>query len=163
MKTTQRIGVGAAVVLRIALGAVFTFAGFYKLIRPAEYFQMVVDMYHVAPEALVPAIAAVMPWIEFIFGFFLLVGYASRLSARVVAVLCAMFLGILVQALVRDLPIDQCGCFGGSFHMELKNSILADSAMLLVAIGLSFLRLRLPLSLDGILKPLPADLAPTQS
>lgn len=148
MNGNKSFRIGAEVVLRMMLGAIFMAAGFSKLIRPSEYFQIVIGLYEIVPARLIPTVANVFPWLEFVFGFNLLVGYASRKSAAAVTILAFMFFLVLTQAFVRQLPLYDCGCFGDAFHFKIWQSMIADGIMVLVGLWLSAIPASFPFSLD---------------
>lgn len=136
---------------RVLIGTLFFYSGFSKLIQPAEYFEVAVGFYQAVPEAWIPAVSRTMPWIELIAGTFLLLGYALVQSARMLALLTGAFQVILGQALLRRLPIDECGCFGGGFvHLTLYQSFALDTALFLVLIQIAAHRTS-PFSLDRLL------------
>jgi hypothetical protein len=43
-----------------------------------------------------------------------------------------MFILIVGQALLRKLPIDECGCFGGLISLPLSVVLMFDSVQLLL-------------------------------
>lgn len=99
--------------LRLICGAVFAFAGFSKLIQPSQYFQIAVHFYQVLPDAWIPMLSFILPWLELILGTFLILGYSMRQTST--ALLC-LIIGLqlmLGQAILRGLFIDQSGCFSG--------------------------------------------------
>jgi uncharacterized membrane protein YphA (DoxX/SURF4 family) len=66
----------------------------------------------VLPRALVPAVAAALPWMEMVLAAFLILGLFVRFAGWASAGLMMVFLAALAQAKARGLAID-CGCFGG--------------------------------------------------
>src|SRR4051812_17610169 len=80
---------------RLFMGVIFTYAGFTKLLEPMGNFRGAIADYEVFPYAIVPLIAYVLPWIEFVFGIFMLIGYAPRISALVLALLSFGFMIVL--------------------------------------------------------------------
>lgn len=98
---------------RVVLGSVFAASGIIKLLEPAANFRATLYQYEIIPTALVPALAAVLPWMEWILGVFVLAGYGLRLSALVLG--CFSFSLAAVIALSGKLGLDAshtCGCFG---------------------------------------------------
>lgn len=98
---------------RIILGSVFAASGIIKLLEPAANFRATLYQYEIIPTALVPALAAVLPWMEWILGVFVLAGYGLRSSALVLG--CFSFSLAAVIALSGKLGLDPshtCGCFG---------------------------------------------------
>lgn len=123
---------------RILIGMLFMYSGFSKLIQPAEYFEIAVNQYQIVPEAMTHMISLVMPWIEWIGGAFLLLGYLTEISAGALALLTGAFQIVLGQAVIRKLPIDECGCFGGGFvHLTLYQSFVLDTILVLALIQIA--------------------------
>ena len=96
--------------------------------------------YEMFPSYLEQFSAHIVPWLEFLLGVFLVLGLWLRLTLKAQCLLTASFIVAVGQALLRHLPLEDCGCFGEAFHFPLKTIILLDSALLAVII-LLFLRL----------------------
>ena len=139
---------------RMFLGLVFAYSGFTKLMEPVENFQGGMAAYEVIPYAVIPFLARVIPWIEFFFGAFLILGYLPRVSALVLAVMSWSFvLLILTTRIVTGaLPAD-CGCFGeGSLiHLKPMQVLAMDVFNTVIGIRLALLKAH-PFSLDLLLK-----------
>jgi hypothetical protein len=92
-------------------GAVLLWAGMLKT-GDAAAFGRLIQGYRLLPEALVPAAAVVLPWLEVATGVFLLAN-RFRLGAAVIAAgLSAGFLVAGASVLARGIETT-CGCFGG--------------------------------------------------
>jgi uncharacterized membrane protein YphA (DoxX/SURF4 family) len=138
-------------VFRVLIGALFFYSGLSKLIQPIEYFEVAVAQYDLVPDKIIHAVCLVLPWIEFIGGTFLLLGRRIPQAAGVLAGLTGLFQLVLAQALLRRLPMDECGCFGGGFvHLTLFQSFTMDTALVLVLIQLATSE-QFRLSLDSYL------------
>lgn len=138
---------------RIFLGLVFAYSGFVKLVGPVENFQAAVAEYPVIPHFLIPLIAVVSPWFEYVFGAFLILGYAPRLSALALAFFSFGFL-ILVMTRPEFWTGKEasCGCFGdGWFRPTLRQIFKLDLVDVLIGVRLFCLKGHL-WSLDGILR-----------
>src|SRR3989338_8590677 len=107
----------AAAALRAATGALFTASGFLKLIQPHQNFQSVIETYVVISGQPAAWTARAFPWAEFLLGIFLALGLWTRSAARGLWFLVSVFLGALVSALWRRLPIGDCGCFGEAIRV----------------------------------------------
>ncbi len=122
---------------RFFLGLVFVYSGFTKLMEPVETFQGAIANYEIVPYVFVPYIAQIFPWVEFIFGSFLIVGYLPRFSAIMLGGMSASFVTLIVLTKIKtgSLPAD-CGCFGeGSFiHLKPWQTLVLD--ILNTALGL---------------------------
>ena len=134
---------------RISVGFIFAYAGFSKLNEPIENLRAVLAAYPVMPELAVPVLAMILPWIEFIFGAFMIVGYAPRLSAWVLGALLVSFLAVLGSSrLFFGFSPEDCGCFGqGGVHLSVPQVVVMDSVSLLVVIQIARMK-RHPWSLD---------------
>jgi small-conductance mechanosensitive channel len=115
------------VVIRIIIGAFFVFSGFEKLVGPVENFQAVIESYEVLNHNLSVIAALIMPWIELFAGVFVFLGLWLKVSLSVLGSMTIMFIGVVGQAIVRDLPIDECGCFGEALSLPLPAVIVMDS------------------------------------
>ena len=128
-------------ILRIFIGIVLLVSGFEKLISHHQNFLYVLQAYQAFP--LLPGIPSwfpswlenfvslSVPWIEFIVGIFLSLGLWTDFSLKGALLLFAGFIIIVGQALLRGLPIDQCGCFGDNIHILPQYIIVFDSFTLL--------------------------------
>jgi uncharacterized membrane protein YphA (DoxX/SURF4 family) len=134
----ENLKANVRLVLRYAIGALFLYSGFSKVVNPPEYFEVVIGFYRIFPPSLIPIIARTMPWIEFIFGAFLFLGYWTRGAASILAVSTCLFQLVLAQALMRGLDINECGCFGGGLvHLTLYESFVMDTTMTLCLIWIA--------------------------
>ena len=137
---------------RLFVGFVFAYAGYSKLMEPIENFRGVLAEYRAIPYAAVPAIAAVLPWLELFSGGFLLAGFAMRPSAAAAALICLGFLVVLSASHIfyGSVPAS-CGCFGESgIHLTVLQVFFLDLTNLGLSLGLS-LQKRHFLSLDALL------------
>lgn len=107
-------------------------SGFEKLIGPYQNFLYVVQGYELFPSFFENIVAHVMPWAEFLLGVFLLFGLWLRWGLRVALILSAMFVVIVAQALIRNLAIIECGCFGDFISVPLHVIFMFDITMLFV-------------------------------
>ena len=119
-----------SVCLRILIGLIFVYAGFGKASAPAEEFAAVIEAYYLLPPDWTLPFAQVLPWLELIFGVYLIAGYWTRLSAAAVAAMLAMFVIALGSALFRHIPLENCGCFGPGLHLDPKIGVFSDAVLL---------------------------------
>src|SRR3977135_2922048 len=61
-------------VLRIALGAIFVYAGYVKLRDPWQLFAAGIASYEILPMWAVKIVAQTLPWFEVLIGLLLMVG-----------------------------------------------------------------------------------------
>jgi len=148
----EKIEILINMVGRFFIGAIFCYSGFSKLIQPIEFFEVSIHFYELVPDRFVHGIALIIPWIELIFGAYLLLGYWRKGSAGVLAGLTGIFQIVLAQALIRGLSIDECGCFGGGLvHLTLFQSFFLDTVLVLTLIRIATSDGEL-FSLDRLLK-----------
>ena len=139
---------------RMFLGLVFAYSGFIKLMEPVENFQGGMAAYDIIPYAVIPFLARMIPWVEFLFGAFLVVGYLPRISAVVLAFMSWSFILLIVttRIVTGALPAN-CGCFGeGSLiHLKPMQVLIMDACNTLIGIRLALLKDH-PFSLAAFLK-----------
>ena len=119
---------------RLFLGGIFIFAGFLKLSQPIEVFRGMIAAYGVIPYVWIGPIAHISPWLEFIAGVFLLVGYFPHLAAAVLGVLSFSFIGLIAWSQINGTLPANCGCFGEGFHMTPYQMAFLDSLNVLLAV-----------------------------
>src|SRR5438046_1044266 len=102
---------GLSVLPRILVGAVFIYSGFHKASAPAQEFAAVIEAYSVVPPDWAVPFAQILPCVELIFGVFLAAGFWTHWSARVLSALLVLFIGALLSASWRGIPLENCGCF----------------------------------------------------
>ncbi|MEI5672653.1 MULTISPECIES: MauE/DoxX family redox-associated membrane protein [unclassified Nocardioides] len=140
-------------VARLVTGGVWIWAGALKL---GDSYQSVqaVRAYELLPESLVEPVGYLLPVLEVVVGFALVVGVLTRGAAVLSALLFVVFIIGIASAWARGLQID-CGCFGGGGYDPGAESaypweIARDAALLLASLFL----VRWPrtrLSLDSVL------------
>lgn len=96
-------------VVRLALGAIFLYACWFKIVDPYE-FAINIATYQILPDSLVNVMALILPWLELTTGLLLVIGALSRESALVISGMLVMFIVAILIAMSKDLEIS-CGCF----------------------------------------------------
>ncbi|MBI1977130.1 MAG: DoxX family protein [Candidatus Omnitrophica bacterium] len=119
--------------MRIVLGGVFVYSGWGKLMSPVENFKAVVESYQFFSALLVKPISYVVPWLELVFGAFVLVGYLTRQSTVLLALFLLSFIVLLSRSLLMHLPISECGCFGSGIVLAPWQALVLDSGLFLIA------------------------------
>ncbi len=109
------------------IGALFIFSGFLKLTSPYQNFWYVIQGYDILVRPLDEWTAIVFPWIEFFVGVFLFFGLWTELFAKAALFMFTGFIVILGQALIRQLPLEECGCFGERFSLSPRAMLILDS------------------------------------
>ena len=134
--------------LQILLGVIFIAAALPKIIDPPSFLHMVHN-YKLVPQALVPAMALTMPWIELLTGVALVLGIWRRTAAIIIGALLVVFIIAIGINIGRDNAVN-CGCFSvadaNKSHEELmgdmKIVVLRDVAMLLIVAQLLYVERR---------------------
>ncbi len=125
-----------SLLLRIYLGFIFIYASMSKLSSPAAFAEAIA-FYQIVPYWFVNFFAVVLPWIEFVCGFFLIIGLRTRSVTCVISLLLIIFtVGILIN-LMRGVPID-CGCFSNAGNRISWWDMLRDLLWLLFAVQIFF-------------------------
>jgi uncharacterized membrane protein YphA (DoxX/SURF4 family) len=96
-------------ILRIILGVTFIWASVDKILNPAEFAKLVYN-YRILPDYTINIFGIVLPWIEFLCGIFLVVGFNTKSSSLILSALLLIFIIAISAAIFRDLDIN-CGCF----------------------------------------------------
>jgi uncharacterized membrane protein YphA (DoxX/SURF4 family) len=95
-------------IIRIAVAALFIYAGAIKLFDP-KAFAATISAYDLVPEAFLPVVAIGLPLIEVIAGLALV--FDRPWGLHLTTGLLALFVFILGYGILGDLDVD-CGCFG---------------------------------------------------
>lgn len=117
------------VVIRIILGFLFIVSGMEKVISPAANFQYVIEGYAIFPPVLAHAASVVFPWMELFTGLFIMLGLWLSQSLVSLLLMTTTFIVIVGQAIIRKLPLENCGCFGNLIHLPLQGVIMLDSVI----------------------------------
>jgi putative oxidoreductase len=103
----------ARLLVRIALGALFIFAGATKAYDPGA-FAIEIQRYNLVPWTPAALASIYLPWLELILGALLIVKKFERGALLLIGSLLLVFTFALASATFRGLGID-CGCFGKAF------------------------------------------------
>jgi uncharacterized membrane protein YphA (DoxX/SURF4 family) len=122
------------VLVRIIIGSIFLVSGLGKLLSPNQNFLYVVQAYQLLPSWGELLTAQIVPWIELIVGVFVLLGLWTIWGLRGAMVLFGVFVVVVGQALIRNLPLESCGCFGEWIHLKSQTVIVMDSINLLLTL-----------------------------
>jgi uncharacterized membrane protein YphA (DoxX/SURF4 family) len=117
-------------IVRVALAAVFIYAGVVKLLDP-KAFAAIISTYNLLPEALLPFAAIGLPLIETVAGLALLADRSWGL--HLVTGLLALFVFVLGYGILGDLDVD-CGCFGAE-ELDKRTSLRMAFYRDLILIG----------------------------
>lgn len=109
-----------AVPVRIALGAIFLAAAWFKLRPPRtvmalsgpQDFSGAIKAFKLGlPDSMVRLSTSAVPWTEAVCAVLLILGLWTRAAAAVIAAMTTLFTVLVASAVMRDLNIS-CGCFG---------------------------------------------------
>lgn len=139
------------VLARVCIGLFVAYAGFQKLIQPAENFAAFIRTYEMIPEVIVMPIATILPWLEWLGGALLALGYLTKYSAGLVSILNCSFLLVLLSGLITGSTLgSDCGCFGEASPLKVWHMLVIDSVSFIIAVRLA-MRKKFPFSLDALL------------
>lgn len=116
----------AALASRLAVGAVLIYAGSSKAAGPVEEFAYILSVYDVLPKDFLLPVAALLPWIELLAGWSLILGCRTRLAAAAAGALFAGFLAAVASTILRGISLPNCGCFGESLHFTPAQAFFMD-------------------------------------
>jgi uncharacterized membrane protein YphA (DoxX/SURF4 family) len=102
---------GAALIARLLVGGIFLVAAIPKLGDTGGFVDSI-RAYHLMPPTLVVPFAIALPWVELLAGGYLLLGYMSHWAGVATALLLAIFVVALTDALITGNTAHSCGCFG---------------------------------------------------
>lgn len=138
-----------SVFIRLITGLLFCVSGAEKLIWPYQNFLYVVQSYQIFPSGLDVIVAHVFPWVEFLTGVLLVLGLWVPQMLKGALLMFACFIMMIAQALLRQLPLEECGCFGQLISMKPLHTLVMDSIFFLaVAWSLRHVKQAGRLSLD---------------
>ncbi|MBP9855454.1 MAG: DoxX family membrane protein [Candidatus Omnitrophica bacterium] len=137
------------VFIRIFIGLIYLVSGFEKIISPYQNFQYVIQSYTIVPSSWEIIIAKTFPWIELFTGLFLFFGLWTRISLFSALIISGTLMTIVGQAMIRQLPITECGCFGELISLPLWAVFIIDvSTFLSILLLLKKYQKTILLSLD---------------
>ena len=126
--------------LRLALGCLFVYAGFIKLLDP-KTFAHAIAQFDLVPDPVLPLLAVGLPALELLAGAGLI--FEVRGSLGVITGLLGLFLLALSYAAWMEMDID-CGCFTVT-ELNAKTGVrhaLIRDLFLAAALGFLFWRRR---------------------
>jgi uncharacterized membrane protein YphA (DoxX/SURF4 family) len=124
------------IVFRWILGITFIYASYYKIMSPTDFAKIIYG-YNLFPEVLINLIAIVLPFVELISGFCLLLGIYPRSAALIINGLLAAFIVILTINLIRGYEFD-CGCFSAETTMSPKMMVARDVIYIIMGLQVFF-------------------------
>jgi len=123
--------------LRWIIALVFIYAGITKILNPVSFAQDI-DNYRILPYFLVTVLAMILPWLEILCGFLLIIGRLQHGAMLVLLSLTAIFLIAIISAVFRGLDIS-CGCFSSTAEGNtLGYTRLAQEVVFFAAISVVY-------------------------
>lgn len=119
------------------IGALFLVSGFMKLIQPYQNFLLVVHNYQILNGLAAEWFARTLPWAEFVLGVFMVAGLWLRPVLLGLWAMNTMFIAALSSAMIRKLPLQECGCFGDTFSLPPQWMLAMDISLWLAFMGLA--------------------------
>lgn len=126
-------------ILRIVLGAMFLYSGFFKILDPVS-FGRTIGMYQLVPDIILPYFALTIPLLELTLGLLLSLGYQVRPASFISLLMMLVFSAAISFNLIKGRDFD-CGCFELarfgineriSFWLVVRDLILASICYLLL-------------------------------
>ena len=90
------------------------------------------------PSVLATAYGHVLPYLEIVLGAFLILGLFLKFSSAVSGLVVLSWAIAKIQAMIRGLDIDSCGCLGSNLHLLVEQSLVIDVVLLLLAAQIFF-------------------------
>ncbi len=98
-----------AFALRLCVGGFFLYASMSKIPYPAQFAEATAN-YRLVPYWLLNPVAVFLPWVEFVCGLFLVIGFTSRAAVVLMGLLLTMFNIMVLINMYWGAPIS-CGCY----------------------------------------------------
>ena len=112
---------------RWILGLTFIYASLHKILAPADFAKIIYG-YSLFPEIFINLIAVIIPFLELVTGFALIIGLYPRSAAITINGLLLAFIVALTINLIRGHEFD-CGCFSAGqsgYSSSTKVTIARD-------------------------------------
>lgn len=146
-----------SLVVRLSMAGILIAAAIPKALDIPQSIRAV-RAYELLPEAVVPLVGTMLPFVEFVLALVLLLGIFTRSASVVWLLMMVAFLTGVIWAWANGLTID-CGCFGGGGEVdesETQYPLHVLERVGFIALG-TYLAIwpRSKFSLDGWLSPKP--------
>jgi putative oxidoreductase len=98
-----------SLVFRMYIGWIFIDAGLSKILDPAIFAENVAN-YRIIPYLGLNLLAIILPWLELVSGFYLILGQRIKATAALISGLLLLFTLFIVINVLRGTKMT-CGCF----------------------------------------------------
>lgn len=134
----QRIVVSPylALLLRICVGSFFVYASMSKIPYPAQFAEAIAN-YRLVPYSVLNLGAVILPWLEFVCGLFLILGFMSRTSIILIGLMLIMFDIMVLINMYWGAPIS-CGCYDTVGEPIGWRKIIENAVMLIFAVQIFY-------------------------
>ena len=122
--------------LRLALGGFFIYASMSKIPYPAQFAEATAN-YRLVPHWLVHPVAVVLPWLEFVCGLFLVIGFTSRAAVVLIGMLLILFNVMVLINIYWGAPIS-CGCYDTVGEPIGWKKIIENAVMLIFTVQIYY-------------------------
>jgi uncharacterized membrane protein YphA (DoxX/SURF4 family) len=125
-----------ALVLRVYIGWVFVYAGLSKILDPAVFAENVAS-YRIIPYWGLNMVAVILPWLELVCGFFLILGLRTRAVASIITGLLTVFTVFVIVNIFWKSPIN-CGCFDTASEPIGWKKVAINTTWLIMTVQIFF-------------------------
>ncbi len=140
-----------ALVLRFCVGGFFVYASMSKIPYPAQFAEAVAN-YRLVPYSVLNLGAVILPWVEFVCGLFLILGFMSRASVILIGLMLIMFDVMVLINMYWGAPIT-CGCYDTVGEPIGWRKIIENAVMLIFAIQVFYFDRLLIFRRGGLTEP----------
>ncbi len=136
--------------MRMILGAVFSFSAWGKILAPQSLADAIVG-FEIIPESIALEAAIILIWLELICGTFMFLGLWARATVIVITGMLTLFEIGLIHVVVSGIEVS-CGCFGQFSETPIGWSTIFRNLVQLVFCALLLYHGSWKYSLDLIVK-----------
>jgi putative oxidoreductase len=140
-----------ALVLRFCVGGFFVYASMSKIPYPAQFAEAVAN-YRLVPYSVLNLGAVILPWVEFVCGLFLILGFMSRATVILIGLMLIMFDVMVLINMYWGAPIT-CGCYDTVGEPIGWKKIIENAVMLIFAVQIYYFDHLLIFRRGGLIEP----------
>jgi uncharacterized membrane protein YphA (DoxX/SURF4 family) len=116
-------------------------SGFEKAASPYQNFLYVIQSYAFLNPLFEEITAHLLPWFEFFTGVFLALGFWLKGILPAAMSLFVLFMIVVGRAIIRHLPVEECGCLGDLISFPLPVVFVFDTALFILT-GLMYYKFK---------------------